>query len=134
MRILAALRDPVLAGCEAPLARVALATGAGTACGSCHPEILELVADWQGDPVPGPVRIRHRRYCRSETVRRIQDALRTGSCVALTRGEAAVGLEHLSGLDVTLSLEPDDPSLRAKICQLLRARVCRDLRVSFSKS
>lgn len=124
---------------EDPLACVRRETEAGTACGSCHAEILEVIADWRGDPVPGEERTQHRLRCESETERLIESSLRLGTPVRAGSGAGAerpvqARVTHLSGLEVTLSLQPDEPWLREAISESLRTLVCGDLLISFSES
>jgi NifU-like protein len=127
-RILGALAAGTPAGIE-PVGRD---TGAGTVCGSCHPEIEELIALHLGRPWPEQ-RVRHnRRACHAASLQRVEAVLFQMIAPRL-KPACEVELISLDGLCVELHLRgADSPALRDAIGERLRKLVCTDIAVRFS--
>jgi NifU-like protein len=107
-------------------------TRAGTACGTCHPEIREILCDLAGAPYPDAARRENRRVCQSETETHIERAL-LGRLPVAPPGGASLEVIAVQGLRVDLRLAPDDPAARAAIEEKLRKWVCAELDVRFSR-
>jgi len=108
------------------------ACGAGTGCGTCRPELLELLADLRGDPVPEGVRRANRARNASEALRRVETAL-FGSIAARLPPDARLELISVDGLRVELHASAaDSPALRALVAERLAKLVCSELEVVFS--
>jgi NifU-like protein len=107
------------------------ATGAGGGCGSCHPEIEELLAELQGRPVAEEIARNNRTTCHDATLLRIEAALYQGVQPALPSTE--IELVALEGLHVDLHLYGEDtPTARALIAERLTKLICPALEVVFS--
>ena len=106
-------------------------TGAGNGCGTCHPEIDEILNDLSGTPVSTAQRLANRDLCRKETERRVDMAL-AGSILSKLPPEVSVELLFVRGLDVEVELRGNQGSdLREWIREKLRKYVCADLQVRF---
>jgi bacterioferritin-associated ferredoxin len=126
-RIAELLRERGLRDLEA----LALASGAGTGCGTCRPELEEMLADAAGEPVPESVRRANRARNTAETLRRVETAL-FGSIVARLPPPTQVELVSVDGLRVDLHLAANDlPEVRALIVDRLRKLVCGELEIAF---
>lgn len=111
--------------------QVACATRAGSGCGTCHEEIVEIVAACRGESVRDWARFDNRALCRDETQRRVEASLDFSVLPSLARGHF-VEIVALDGLRVDLHLEPRrDAELESWITDRLRKLVCSDLEVSF---
>jgi len=126
-RIEAAVREHGIR--ELPtLARI---SGAGSGCGTCHPELLEILADVLGAPVLESTRRANRARCAAETMRRVETAL-FGAIAARLPAEVQLELVSVDGLRVELHLAAGDRSeLRALVAERLRKLVCAELEVVF---
>jgi bacterioferritin-associated ferredoxin len=126
-RIEAAVRELALADREA----LSGATGAGGGCGSCRPDLLEILADAHGAPVLESVRRANRARVEAEALRRVEAAL-YGSVCARLPAAAQVELISVAGLRVELHFARGDaPELRALVAERLAKIVCGDLEVVF---
>jgi len=113
------------------LEALAVATGAGTGCGTCRPELEELLADASGRPVSESVRRANRARNAAETLRRVETAL-FGSIAARLPPATQVELVSVDGLRAELHLAANDlPEVRALISERLRKLVCAELEVAF---
>jgi bacterioferritin-associated ferredoxin len=113
------------------LSEVQKDTGAGTGCGSCHPEIEEILDELRGREVSSSQRLTNRDLCRKETERRVEMALAGGIVPKLPPGVSVV-LDRVQGLEVELEFRGDaGPDLPAWITEKLRKYVCADLQVRF---
>ena len=113
------------------LGQIQAATRAGSGCGTCHPEIQEMLADLAGAPYPATQRLQNRQVCRSETHARVERAL-LGWIGPGVAGKTSLEVISVQGLRVVLRLAPDDPAARARILDRLRKSVCEELEVDFS--
>ncbi len=121
------MRDQGLRDLEA----LAVATGAGTGCGTCRPELEELLADACGQPVSESVRRANRARNAAETLRRVETAL-FGSIAARLPPATQVELVSVDGLRAELHLAAHDlPEVRALISERLQKLVCAELEVVF---
>lgn len=113
------------------LAEVRDATRAGTGCGSCHPEIDEVLCALRGDAVPDWARFDNRQFCADETERRVEASLEFTVAPLLARG-LFMELVAVDGLRVEIHLGPKrDAETEAWISEKLRRLVCTDLEVLF---
>lgn len=124
------------AGHLTEIAEVGLATGAGTGCGTCHPELDEVLRAAGGQPVSEAVRLENARVCAQDSFRRIEAAVDLHLMRALPPG-ATLELIAVDGLRVDLHLGPRDASdssvasveesLARKLCKL----ICSELDIRF---
>jgi bacterioferritin-associated ferredoxin len=127
LRIIEAAQDLGLGS----LAEVRRDTGAGTGCGTCHPEIEEILNDLSGIPVSRSQHLANRDLCRKETERRVEMAL-AGSIVPKLPRDLSVELLWVGGLQVELELRgTHGTDLREWISEKLRKYVCADVEVRF---
>jgi bacterioferritin-associated ferredoxin len=126
-RILRVIR----AGRLCTLGQVQAATRAGSGCGTCHPEIQEMLADLAGAPYPAAQRLQNREVCRSETHARVERAL-LGWIGPGVAEKTSLEVISVRGLRVVVRLAADDPAARARILERLRKSVCEELEVGFS--
>src|SRR5262245_47978520 len=75
------------------------ACGAGTGCGTCRPELEELLADLRGEPVLDGVRRANRARNAAEAYRRVETAL-YGSIAARLPVGTRLELVSVDGLRV----------------------------------
>lgn len=114
------------------LTSLALEAGAGAGCGTCKPELEEILADLAGQPVPESVRRANRAKNSAESLRRVETAL-FGSIAARLPPPTQVELISVDGLRVELHLSRNDlPELRALIAERLQKLVCNELEVVFA--
>ena len=107
------------------------ATGAGTVCGSCHPEIEELLDLRAGRTWPDVEVRENRRACHSASLIRCEAVLYQAIAPRLLPG-TDVELIALDGLVVELHLRgTDTPELRESIAARLRKLVCAEIAVRF---
>jgi len=124
----AAVREGALADVDA----IAAATGAGGGCGSCRPDLLEILADVHGGAVLESVRRANRARVEAETLRRVESALYGSVCARLPPG-TQIELISVAGLRVELHVAAGDaPELRALVAERLAKLVCIDLEVVFA--
>jgi bacterioferritin-associated ferredoxin len=127
-RILAALEAEPLRDVE----QVGRATGAGSVCGSCHPEIEELLAERAGRPWPEAEVRANRHACHVAGLIRVEAVVYQAIGPRLPAG-TDLELISLDGLCAELHLRgADTPELRESIAQRLRKLVCADISVRFS--
>jgi NifU-like protein len=113
------------------LPALAQASGAGSGCGTCHPELLEIIADVLGAPVLEAARRANRARCAAETLRRVEAAL-FGAIAARLPADVQIELVSVDGLRVELHVASGDrPELRALVAERLRKLVCGELEVVF---
>lgn len=125
-RIFAAIR----AGGLTTVAEVTKVVRAGGGCGTCHPEIEEILSDVAGLPVPGGVRLENRLVNEAETLSRVEGSIESRIRPALAeRGVRLPGF-RVDGLQVHVRLEgaADDDAL-AFVRDELRRLVCRDFEI-----
>lgn len=114
------------------LTSLALEAGAGAGCGTCKPELEEILADLAGEPVRDSVRRANRARNTAESLRRVETAL-FGSIVARLPPPTQVELISVDGLRVELHLSRNDlPEVRALIAERLQKLVCNELEVVFA--
>ena len=107
------------------------ALGAGAGCGTCRPELEEILADVAGIPVADSVRRANRARNAVETFRRVETAL-FGSIAARLPAGTRVDLVSVDGLRIELHLGANDrPEVRALIAERLMKLVCSELEVVF---
>ncbi|HTO69019.1 MAG TPA: (2Fe-2S)-binding protein [Myxococcota bacterium] len=127
-RIAALARERGIGDVEA----LAEACGAGGGCGTCRPELLEILADVAGAPVLESVRRANRARNASETQRRVESAL-FGSIAARLPAGAQVELVSVDGLRVELhAAGAPEAELHTLVAERLRKLVCAELEVVFA--
>lgn len=110
---------------------IAESLGAGSGCGSCRPDLEEILADLRGAPLPEAIRRENHRRCESEALRRVEQAL-FGSISARLPPGTEVDLVSVAGLRVDLHVSSgDSPELRALVAERLCKIVCGELEVVF---
>ena len=110
---------------------IAEGIGAGGGCGSCRPDLEEILADLRGAPLPESIRRANRMRSESEALRRVEATL-FGSIVARLPPGTEVELVSVSGLRVELHVaRGDEPELRTLVAERLRKLVCDELEVVF---
>jgi bacterioferritin-associated ferredoxin len=110
---------------------VARDLGVGGGCGSCRPDIEEILAELRGEPLPEPVRRANQKRCEAETLRKVDTALFVGIAGQLPP-QTRLELVSVEGLRVSLHVSSGDtPELRARVADRLRKIVCADLDVVF---
>jgi bacterioferritin-associated ferredoxin len=115
----------------ADLEAIGRACGAGTGCGTCQPELAEILADARGEPVLDGVRRANRARNTAEAFRRVETAL-FGSIAARLPPAARLELVSVDGLRVELhAASGDGPELRALVAERLAKLVCLELEVVF---
>jgi bacterioferritin-associated ferredoxin len=123
--------EAIRAGNLSTRAEVAEATRAGSACGTCHNEIDEILCALGGRAVPDWARFENRQVCADETERRVEASIEFTVAPLLARG-LFVELVAVDGLRVEVHLGPKrDPDVEAWISEKLRRLVCSDLEVLF---
>jgi bacterioferritin-associated ferredoxin len=106
-------------------------TGAGAGCGTCRPELEELLADAAGVPVAEMVRKANRSRNLVEAFRRVETAL-FGSIASRLPPHTDLDLVSVHGLRVEVHLRSNDlPEVRALVAERLRKLVCSELEVVF---
>ncbi len=112
------------------VAGVTKAVKAGGGCGTCHPEIEEILADVAGDPVDPAVRLENRLVCHAETCIRIEGTLDSRIRPALAERGISVTSYSVDGLAVRVALAGDAGEEEVRLVRdELRRFVCRDLEV-----
>jgi NifU-like protein len=113
------------------LESIAESLGAGGCCGSCRPDLEELLADLRGAPLPESVCRANRVRGEAEALRRV-DAVLFGSIVARLPPGTELELVSVAGLRVELHVAHGDaPELRALVAERLQKLVCPELEVLF---
>ncbi len=106
--------------------------GAGGCCGSCRPDLEEILADLRGAPLPESIRRANRLRGECEALRRVESAL-FGSIAARLPPGTEVELLSVAGLRVELHLRHGDcAELRTLLAERLQKLVCGELEVVFS--
>lgn len=125
-RIFAAIR----AGGLATVPEVTKAVRAGGGCGTCHPEIEEILSDVAGQPVPGALRLENRLVNEAETLSRVEGSIESRIRPALAGRGVHLPAFRVDGLRVHVRLEgaADDDAL-AFVRDELRRLVCRDFEI-----
>ncbi len=125
------IAEAIRAGGLESRAEVCEATRAGSGCGTCHPEIDEIVCALRGEAVPDWTRFDNRQACADETERRVEASIEFTLAPLLARG-LFVELVAVAGLRVEVHLGPKrDPDIEAWVSEKLRRLVCTDLEVLF---
>ena len=110
---------------------VARDLGAGGGCGSCRPDIEEILADLRGEPLAERIRRANLLRSEAETLRRVEAAL-FGSIAARLPPGTQIELVSVAGLRVELHVgRPDSAELRDLVSERLRKLVCDELEVVF---
>lgn len=117
-------------GAAPSLEGVGTATRAGTGCGTCRPEIVEVLEALAGRSVPEAQARRNRAICQLESEKRIETAVYLGVAPKLPQ-PARLELLSVRGLRVDLHLNPCEDDLRALVTEELRKLVGGDLDVHF---
>ena len=113
------------------LEQVIDATGAGTGCSSCHPEIAEILAAATGRQFPEEIARRNRVACLDATRGRVERAVFQDLAMQLPAG-TQLELVSVQGLSVELHLHGHAPAqVIQELTNRLRKLVCEDLRVCF---
>jgi NifU-like protein len=112
------------------VAEVTKAVRAGGGCGTCHPEIEEILADAAGEPVDPALRLENRLLSESETCGRIEATLDSRVRPALAERGVSVASFTIDALTVRVVFEgaADEETLRL-VRDELRRFVCNDLEV-----
>lgn len=106
--------------------------GAGSGCGSCRPDLEEILADVRGAPLPEAIRRANRDRGEAEAARRVETAL-FGSIAARLPAGTEIELVSVAGLRVELHVaQGDSPELRALVEERLCKLVCEELEVAFA--
>jgi len=126
----ARILDAVVGSGLRSVAEVTKAIRAGGGCGTCHPEIEELLADVVGEPVAPAVRLENRLVNESETLGRVEGTIDSRIRPALAQRGICLVDFRVDGLTVHVSFEGpvDDDALRT-VRDELRRLVCRDFEV-----
>ena len=113
------------------VAEITKAVKAGGGCGTCHPEIEEILADVTGDPFDPALRLENRLVNESETRNRVEGTLDSRIRPVLSKRGVSILDFAVDGLTVRLQLEGciDDDVMRL-IRDELRRFVCRDFEVA----
>ena len=115
----------------ADLESIAESLGAGGCCGSCRPDLEEMLAELRGAPLPESVRRANRMRGEAEALRRVESVLYGGIVARLPPG-AEVELVSVAGLCAELHVaRGDSPELRALLTERLQKLVCVELEVRF---
>lgn len=123
--------EALVRGGTADLAAIGRACGAGTGCGTCRPELEEILADARGEPVLESTRRANRARNTAEAYRRVETAL-FGSIAARLPPAAVLELVSVDGLRVELHVAAGDSlELRALVGERLAKLVCAELEVVF---
>jgi len=110
---------------------IAQRLGAGGCCGSCRPDLEEILADLRGAPLPESIRRANRLRGESEALARVEAAL-FGSIVARLPPGTEIELVSVEGLRVELHVaDGDSVELRTLVAERLRKLVCGELEVVF---
>ncbi|MGH7291415.1 MAG: (2Fe-2S)-binding protein [Myxococcota bacterium] len=110
---------------------IAASLGAGGGCGSCRPDLEEILAELRGAPLPESIRRANRLRGEAEALRRVEGAL-FGSIVSRLPAGTQIELVSVAGLRVDLHIARGDaPELRALVAERLRKLVCGELEVVF---
>ena len=113
------------------LESIAESLGAGGCCGSCRPDLEEILAELRGAPLPESVCRANRVRGEAEALRRVEDVL-FGSIVARLPPGTEVELVSVAGLRAELHVAlGDSADLRALVAERLRKLVCVELEVVF---
>lgn len=111
---------------------VARELGAGGGCGSCRPDVEEILAELRGSPLPEPIRRANRLRCEAENLRRVDAAVFASIAARLPAG-TTLELVSVEGLRVELHVTgADSAELRARVAERLRKLVCSELEVVFA--
>jgi bacterioferritin-associated ferredoxin len=110
---------------------IAESLGAGGGCGSCRPDLEEILAELRGAPLPESIRRANRLRGEAEALRRVEGVL-FGSIVSRLPAGTQIELVSVAGLRVDLHVaQGDAPELRALVAERLRKLVCDELEVVF---
>jgi NifU-like protein len=130
-RIFAAVRSGGLQN----VLQVTKAVKAGGGCGTCHPEIEEILADVAGDVVDPALRLENRLVCESEARNRVEGTIDSRIRPVLERRSVKLEDFTLVGLVVRVKLAG---SVEEDVVRLvrdeLRRFVCRDFEVEAEAS
>jgi NifU-like protein len=109
---------------------VTKAVRAGGACGLCHPELEEILAELRGEPIDPALAIENELACRSETAARVEGVVLGAIAPSIAPLGARVAGVDVDGLSVRVRLSG---SRDAAVCRIveeqLRRGVCADLEI-----
>jgi len=126
-RVAELVRERGLADVES----IAASLGAGGGCGSCRPDLEEILAEIRGAPLPESIRRANRLRGEAEALRRVEGAL-FGSIMSRLPAGTQIELVSVAGLRVDLHIaRGDSPELRALVAERLQKLVCGELEVVF---
>ena len=112
------------------VAAIGDATGAGTGCETCHPELVELLDALAGGPLGAGERERIRSAGEDEARLRIESSLFNRIVPGLP-DECAPQIVWIDGLRVDVHLVADTPQAREWVSEGLCKWVCDELDVRF---
>jgi NifU-like protein len=112
------------------VAEVTKAAKAGGGCGTCHPEIEEILADLAGEPVDPALRLENRLVNESEVRGRVEGTLDSRIRPALAKRGLSLVDFSVHGLTVRVKFDgaADAEAIRL-VEDELRRFVCRDFEV-----
>ncbi len=112
------------------VAEVTKTARAGGGCGTCHPEIEEILAELRGEPTDPALSLENRLVCSQETQLRVEGSLESLIRPRLAERSIEVVSVAVDGLRVRVELGPNaDDEARALIAEKLRKYVCEDLEI-----
>jgi NifU-like protein len=112
------------------VAEVTKAVRAGGGCGTCHPEIEEILADAAGEPVDPAIRLENRLLSESETCGRIEATLDSRVRPVLAKRGVSIASFTIDALTVRVVFEgAADVGTLGLVRDELRRFVCKDLEV-----
>jgi NifU-like protein len=125
--------DAIRAGDLRSVAEVTKTARAGGGCGTCHPEIEELLADAHGEPVDPSLRLENRLVAEAEARVRIEGCIDSLLRPRLAKRGVTIESIEIDGLEVRIRLGGSaDPEACDEVASRLRKYVCEDLDVVVS--
>jgi len=128
-RLFAAVRK----GHLTTVAEVTKACRAGGGCGTCHPEIEEVLADVHSEPMPTAVRLENRLVCELETQVRVEGSLDSLIRPQLAARGVCIEEVEVQGLAVRVRLAGGDEEAATYIAEQLHKLVCSDFEVTVER-
>jgi NifU-like protein len=130
-RIFAAIREGGLRS----VPEVTKAVKAGGGCGTCHPELEEILADVAGEPVEPGLRLENRLVCEAEARSRLEGTIDSRIRPALAKRGIKLLDFTLVGLQVRVKFAANvDEDVVQQVRDELRRFVCRDFEVEAEPS
>jgi NifU-like protein len=128
-RIYEAARAEALAS----VAEVTKRLRAGGGCGTCHPEIEEILAEVRGEPYDPALALENRLICSQETQLRVEGSLDSLIRPRLAQRGVAIEGVQVDGLRVCVRLRGEaTDDARRLVAERLRKYVCADLEIEVS--